>query len=79
MKEWRVLCVLIFFVLFSSACVTRMSPFSPHRSNTEVHRFAQDNQACLQCHEVVTLSKDHKAADNCVQCHRILQGDEHEK
>lgn len=58
-----------------TACVTRMAPFSPHRTNTEAHRKAQTNQDCSSCHPVAEIGKAHKASDNCVRCHRIVQGD----
>jgi len=70
------LAILILAVLATiAACGRRMAPFAPHRPNTDFHREAHANQACLGCHELKTLSGAHQASDNCLQCHRILQGD----
>jgi hypothetical protein len=57
------------------ACPARMAPFAPHRTNTDFHRTAQNNQACLGCHEVKTIRTAHQASDDCLKCHRILQGE----
>lgn len=53
----------------------RMAPFAPHRPDTDFHREATTNQACIDCHEVARLPAGHQAADNCLRCHRILHGD----
>jgi uncharacterized paraquat-inducible protein A len=58
-----------------AACSRRMAPFAPHRTNTDFHREAHANQACLGCHQPGTLSGTHQAADDCLRCHRILQGE----
>lgn len=57
------------------ACVTRIAPLSPHRPNSPEHRAAQNNAACIDCHAVATLGKRHQASDDCLRCHRIVQGD----
>ena len=57
------------------ACPARMAPFAPHRTNTDFHHEARDNQACLGCHEVKTIRTVHQASDDCLKCHRILQGE----
>lgn len=72
--------LLILIVLAALLAVTacgarRMSPFSPHRPATDSHRGAVANQSCLDCHAVKTLSNQHQASDNCLKCHRILQGE----
>lgn len=67
--------MVLCLALILTACVTRMAPFSPHRTNTEAHRQAQANQDCTGCHTAAEISKKHKATDDCVRCHRIVQGD----
>jgi len=57
------------------ACPARMAPFAPHRTNTDFHHAAQNNQTCLNCHEVKTIRTEHQASDDCLKCHRILQGE----
>lgn len=79
MNKMRILFVILIAFLFFTACVNRMSPFSPHRSNTEAHREIKDNQVCLECHALATLSRAHKPSDDCLQCHRIIQGDKNEE
>lgn len=66
--------ILLSLVLLMTACVHRMAPFSPHRPNTEEHRAALSNQQCIECHDIAALGKGHLASDNCLRCHRILQG-----
>lgn len=65
----------IITLLALPACTRRMAPFAPHQSNSEAHRTALTNQACLGCHEINTIGKHHQASDDCRRCHRILQGD----
>lgn len=67
--------MVLCLALILTACVTRMAPFSPRRTNTEAHRQAQANQDCTGCHTAAEISKKHKAKDDCVRCHRIVQGD----
>ena len=67
--------IALCLVIVLSACVTRMAPFSPHRTNTEAHRQAQTNQDCIGCHAVAEIGKQHQASDDCLRCHRIVQGD----
>jgi uncharacterized paraquat-inducible protein A len=73
----RLLLVILIVAALATvaACSRRMAPFAPHRTNTEDHRAAQGIHACLGCHEIKTLSSAHQPSDNCLQCHRILQGD----
>ena len=73
----RLLLVILIVTMLATvaACTRRMAPFAPHRTNTEAHRAAQGVHACLGCHETQTLSSTHQASDNCLLCHRILQGD----
>jgi len=73
----RLLLVILIFITLATvaACNRRMAPFAPHRTNNEAHRAAQGVHACLGCHELQTLSSAHQATDNCLLCHRILQGD----
>jgi len=75
MKKFLIISLLLFLGLAASACVHRIAPFSPHRPNTEAHREAQTNQACLECHQITELGHGHQATDNCLSCHRIVQGD----
>ena len=74
---YRLLALTLVLVLLSAglACTRRMSPFSPHRPNTQEHRAAQTNQACLGCHELRAIPSDHHGTDDCLKCHRILQGE----
>ena len=62
-------------IALSWGCVHRMAPFAPHRPDTDFHRSATTNQACIGCHEVASLRSGHQASDNCLKCHRILHGD----
>lgn len=74
----RLLLILLVLaaLLTATACgARRMAPFAPHRTNTDFHRDAVTNQSCLNCHEGKTLSNEHQASDNCLKCHRILQGE----
>jgi len=69
--------VLVIAVLLAGAACgpKRLAPFAPHRPNTDFHRAAQTNQACLGCHETKTIRTEHQASDDCLKCHRILQGE----
>lgn len=67
--------LLITALAIVAACARRMAPFAPHRPNSDFHREAHTNQACLGCHEVKNLGSGHQATDDCLQCHRILQGE----
>ncbi|TLM67653.1 MAG: hypothetical protein FDZ69_03930 [Deltaproteobacteria bacterium] len=69
------LLVLIALLTLLAACTRRMAPFAPHRTNSDFHRTAQTNQACLGCHEIKKISRGHGASDDCLRCHRILQGE----
>lgn len=69
------LVLVLIMLAILTACARRMAPFAPHRPNTEAHRGAQTNQVCLECHQLANLSGDHRQGDDCLRCHRILQGD----
>ncbi|NJC89059.1 MAG: hypothetical protein FIB02_11115 [Desulfuromonas sp.] len=73
----RLLPIVLTLVMLPAiaACPARMAPFAPHRTNTDFHRTAQNNQACLGCHEVKTIRIAHQPSDDCLKCHRILQGE----
>jgi len=73
----KALCFLAIacLLLSASACVHRMAPFSPHRTNTDFHRDAKTNETCMECHQLAEIGHEHKATDNCLRCHRIVQGD----
>lgn len=58
-----------------AACPARMAPFAPHRTNTDFHNAAHTNQACLECHATKTIRTAHQDSDDCLKCHRILQGE----
>jgi len=75
MKKILFLSLVFCLSILLTACVTRMAPFAPHRTNTDDHRKAQTNQDCSGCHSITEIGKGHKATDNCVRCHRIVQGD----
>lgn len=75
MKKFLFPSMVLCLALLLTACVTRMAPFSPHRTNTEAHRQAQANQDCSSCHSISEISNKHKATDDCLRCHRIVQGD----
>jgi uncharacterized paraquat-inducible protein A len=75
MKKLILLTLLLSLMLVVTACVNRMAPFAPHRSNTEDHRAVSNNQDCIGCHEVADLGKGHQASEDCLRCHRIVQGD----
>jgi uncharacterized paraquat-inducible protein A len=75
MKKVLITSLMLALVLAISACVNRMAPFSPHRTNTDAHRGAQSNQACIECHKTAEIGHDHQATDDCLRCHRIVQGD----
>lgn len=75
MKKILFTCTVLGLAVWLTACVTRMAPFSPHRANTEAHQKARTNQDCSSCHAVAEIGKEHKVSDNCVRCHRIVQGD----
>ena len=75
MKKILGICLIFVLLLAMTACVRRMAPFSPHRSNSEAHQTAQTNEACLSCHDLAELGQSHQPGDDCLRCHRILQGD----
>lgn len=75
MHKLLLLIVVVVTLVILTACARRMAPFAPHRTNTEPHRTAVTNQACLGCHEIKTIRQGHSAADDCLRCHRILQGE----
>lgn len=75
MKKVMTISLLFCLALAISACVHRIAPLSPHRTNTEDHQKSQSNQACIECHKISQLDKGHKATDDCLRCHRIVQGD----
>lgn len=75
MHRLLLLVIVIITLAVLTACTRRMAPFAPHRTNTEAHRGALANQACLDCHKLGTISTTHQQSDNCVRCHRILQGE----
>ncbi len=75
MKKILITSLVLALVLAISACVNRMAPFSPHRTNTDAHRAAQSNQTCVECHKITEIGHGHQATDNCLRCHRIVQGD----
>jgi len=68
------LSMLIAGLLLGAACTRRMAPFSPHLPRTEAHQAVAANSDCLKCHDIAGLP-DHKPADDCRRCHRILPGD----
>ena len=73
--------VYLWFIVMTTLAVAaacgpqRMAPFAPHRTNTDFHHTAQANQACLGCHEINQLGKGHQPTDDCLRCHRIVQGE----
>ena len=69
--------VLVALVIATSwGCgARRMAPFAPHRPDSDFHRSATTNQACVGCHEVAALRGGHQASDDCHKCYRILHGD----
>lgn len=69
------LLLLVILVTLLVACNRRMAPFSPHRTQSDVHRAATTNQVCAECHDARTLGREHRVEDNCLRCHRIVQGD----
>jgi len=75
MKKNLFTSLVLGLALLLTACVTRMAPFSPHRTNTDAHRQAQTNQDCAGCHAVAEIGNQHQASDDCLRCHRIVQGD----
>jgi hypothetical protein len=75
MKKVLILSSLLCLILAVSACVHRIAPLSPHRTNTDSHREAQSNKACIECHAPSDLGHGHQASDDCLRCHRIVQGD----
>ncbi len=75
MKKILIVNISLCLVLAVSACVHRIAPLSPHRTNTVFHQQAQSNQACIECHQISELGNGHQAADDCLRCHRIVQGD----
>lgn len=74
MKRLLCLSLVVALVLASAACSRRMAPFSPHRSNSEAHLQAQTNAECVECHALAELPPDHRDGEDCLRCHRILQG-----
>ena len=74
-RSFLVLLVALALAVSAGCAARRMSPFAPHRTDSDVHRNARNSQACVGCHEVADLSGDHKATDDCMKCHRILYGD----
>lgn len=76
MSRLLLLPVFVAIALTMLACgPKRMAPFAPHRTNSDFHQSAQTNQACLGCHEIKTIRTEHRASDDCLKCHRILQGE----
>jgi hypothetical protein len=75
MKKLILLISLLSLMLVVTACVHRMAPFAPHRTNTEDHRAAVTNQDCIECHAVAKLGNGHQSSEDCLRCHRIVQGD----
>jgi len=69
------LLLLVLLLVVSAACTRRIAPFSPHRTDSEAHRNAKSNQDCSECHDVVKVGREHRTDDNCLRCHRIVQGD----
>jgi len=67
--------LLLICTITLAACVTRMAPFAPHRPNIPEHRATQTNADCRDCHAVATIGKGHQESDDCLRCHRIVQGD----
>lgn len=68
--------LLITVLVVTAACgARRMAPFAPHRPNTDFHRAAHTNQACVGCHAIATLGHGHQVDDDCLKCHRIVQGE----
>jgi hypothetical protein len=77
MRHRPLLTLLLITALLGVAvgCARRMAPFAPHRTNTDFHRAVLNSRNCIECHALNTLSSDHGAADDCLKCHRILQGE----
>lgn len=75
MKKLVLLLLLVVLLTGLASCARRMAPFSPHRSTTDAHLAAVTNQACLECHPHAELGPSHQTGDDCLRCHRILQGD----
>ena len=75
MKKVLGICLILVLLLAMNACVRRMAPFSPHRSNSDAHQKVHANEACFSCHDLADLGQSHQAGDDCLRCHRILQGD----
>jgi len=70
-----VLGLLFLLAAILTACVDRIAPFSPHRTNTQDHRMAKTNSVCIECHNIAEVGHNHTAKDDCMRCHRIVQGD----
>ncbi|MDT8442145.1 MAG: hypothetical protein RQ723_10835 [Desulfuromonadales bacterium] len=77
MKTERILMLLVvaLVIVLVSACTRRMAPFAPHRTQSEAHRTATTNQTCTDCHAIDQIGQRHRAGDDCLRCHRIVQGD----
>jgi len=67
--------IAMIIVVMVGCTARRMAPFTPHRTDSDVHRSAKTNVSCLECHEIASLSNQHKTTDDCMTCHRILHGD----
>lgn len=75
MYKLSILVCISVILLLLMACTRRMAPFAPHQTNSEAHRTAMTNQACLDCHQIKNIGNRHRASDDCRRCHRILQGE----
>lgn len=67
--------VLFLLAILLTACVNRIAPFSPHRTNTQDHQLAKTNTDCAECHNIAEVGRNHQTTDDCLRCHRIVQGD----
>jgi len=64
---------LLLLAMTIAGCVSRISPFSPRRPNTEAHRQATSNADCIGCHDISKLPH-HAKSDDCMLCHKIAFG-----
>jgi len=69
----KTIVLFLLLTLASTACVDRLPPLSPRRTNTEAHRQATDNPSCRECHDVTGL-RHHRPTDTCLECHKLSFG-----
>ncbi len=64
---------LLLLALLLAACESRVSVYSPRRTDRDVHRKALTNTECTGCHRAQEIPS-HQQDDNCLRCHKLCRG-----